>query len=132
MQSEDVAALRPIVSGSNLPVSSGSIVVHRLGRLDTRFASLDKEVKEMMDREFHKESCQITVIDMTSFKARQRPRLPIPAPPPKLHHATFWRSITRRIEGCMQGINTTSSRLHTMRLNSKEAHDGLAGNKTSP
>jgi hypothetical protein len=35
--------------------------------------------------------------DFSMYDPEQSRRLPNPAPPPKLHYATFWRSVTRRM-----------------------------------
>ena len=35
--------------------------------------------------------------DISMYDPENSRRLPNPAPPPKLHYATFWRSVTRRI-----------------------------------
>jgi hypothetical protein len=35
--------------------------------------------------------------DLSMYDPESSRRLPNPAPPPKLHYSTFWRSVTRRI-----------------------------------
>ncbi len=35
--------------------------------------------------------------DVSFYDPESSRRLPNPAPPPKLHYSTFWRSVTRRI-----------------------------------
>jgi hypothetical protein len=38
-----------------------------------------------------------TIIDISMYDPEQNRRLPCPAPPPKLHYTTFWKSVTKRI-----------------------------------
>ena len=42
-------------------------------------------------------STHIVVIDLSIYDPEIRMRLPYPAPPPKLHFRTFWRSRARRL-----------------------------------
>jgi hypothetical protein len=46
---------------------------------------------------FREEAEVSQIIRFEIFDFRHQYKLPDPAPPPKLHYSTFWRSVTRRI-----------------------------------
>jgi hypothetical protein len=93
-----------ITSGINSPATATETSSVQLldgetagsGRLSQIWALAEREI----DAQLKKDSTavdQVIVIDFASFEPHQQYRLPIPAPPPRLHFTTFWRSLTRRM-----------------------------------
>ena len=54
-----------------------------------------QEQNQVCMEERHLQSTEITIFHIDYDPDRER-RLPNPAPPPKLHYTTFWRSIGKR------------------------------------
>ena len=59
----------------------------------------------------------ISTVTVTYFHMEPACTLPSPAPPPKLHYSTFWRSVTRRIyqqnKQALKQMAQASGLLHT-------------------
>ena len=60
--------------------------VESLSGLQTCVQSMEVETKST-----------VVYFDFSIYDPEASRRLPSPAPPPKLHYATFWRAVTRRI-----------------------------------
>ena len=88
----EVSNISPVLFGNNLPVDRTEVAVNYVRADSSNQKKLCNEdpIDEFQDTP----GLEVFVIQMLHHERSEY--LPSPAPPPKLHYTTFWKSLTRR------------------------------------